>query len=264
MSLEQRGRLLFGAGMDHAHMVERFGETPAVKSTHLTKEFDYTAFQALHGESVLPLFLIRAGHDVAMFTVDNPPMPQAGEVMISLARAADDVKEDVSTKQVGLCYVLNRLTRRFSSSDAERGTSPSLPCRREPQSKRGCLLQAGRTWPVLPLAPLRTLGRARLAGHLGELRCLGHLDGPLNVLGFPALLLVLAADLDGDLADALLARAHLNLHNDAVKGVFLLAAAFGLPDGTAASKASITTAALEQESETWKHPLCKCLKVAAD
>ena len=58
VSLEQRGRLLFGAGMDYAHMVERFGETPSVKATHLTKEFDYKAFQALHGESVLPLFLM--------------------------------------------------------------------------------------------------------------------------------------------------------------------------------------------------------------
>ena len=93
VSLEQRGRLLFGAGMDYAHMVERFGETPSVKATHLTKEFDYKAFQALHGESVLPLFLMRASHEVAMFTVDNPPIPQAGEVLISLARAADEVKK---------------------------------------------------------------------------------------------------------------------------------------------------------------------------
>jgi hypothetical protein len=92
VSLEQRGRLLFGAGMDYGRLIERFGETPAVKTTHLTKEFDYAAFQALHGESVLPLFLIRAGGEVALFTAENPPTPQAGEVLISLARAADEAK----------------------------------------------------------------------------------------------------------------------------------------------------------------------------
>jgi NhaP-type Na+/H+ or K+/H+ antiporter len=90
VSLEQRGRLLFGARMDNAYIMERFGETPAVKTTRLTKEFDYAAFQALHGESVLPLFLIRAGGEVALFTADSPPTPQAGEVLISLARAADE------------------------------------------------------------------------------------------------------------------------------------------------------------------------------
>jgi NhaP-type Na+/H+ or K+/H+ antiporter len=92
VSLEQRGRLLFGAGMDYSRMIERFGETPAVKTTHLTKEFDYAAFQALHGESVLPLFLIRASGEVALFTAENPPTPQAGEVLISLARTADAAK----------------------------------------------------------------------------------------------------------------------------------------------------------------------------
>ncbi len=90
VSLEQRGRLLFGAQMDNAHMVERFGETPSVKTTRLTKEFDYAAFQSLHGETVLPLFLIRAGGEVALFTADAPPVPQAGDVLISLARAADE------------------------------------------------------------------------------------------------------------------------------------------------------------------------------
>ena len=88
--MEQRGRLLFGAKMDNAHMIDRFGETPVVKTTRLTKEFDYAAFQALHGESVLPLFLIRAGGEVALFTADSPPTPQAGDVLISLARAADE------------------------------------------------------------------------------------------------------------------------------------------------------------------------------
>jgi NhaP-type Na+/H+ or K+/H+ antiporter len=90
VSLEQRGRLLFGAKMDNAHMIDRFGETPVVKTTRLTKEFDYAAFQTLHGESVLPLFLIRAGGEVALFTADSPPTPQVGDVLISLARPADE------------------------------------------------------------------------------------------------------------------------------------------------------------------------------
>ena len=87
VSLEQRGRLLFGPGMDHAHMIERLGEAPAVKTTRLTKEFDFAAFRALHGEAVVPLFVVRAGGEVIVFTADGPPVPQAGEVLISLAHA---------------------------------------------------------------------------------------------------------------------------------------------------------------------------------
>ena len=88
VSLEQRGRLLFEAGMDNARLAERLGEAPAVKATRLTKEFDFAAFRALHGEAVVPLFVVRPGGQVLVFTAEGPPAPQPGEVLISLARAA--------------------------------------------------------------------------------------------------------------------------------------------------------------------------------
>ena len=50
----------------------------------LTKEFDYPAFLALHGDAALPLFLIREGGEVVPFTAEEPPSPQPGQVLVSL------------------------------------------------------------------------------------------------------------------------------------------------------------------------------------
>ena len=85
VSLEQRGRLLFGETITHAHLGERFGETPTVKTTHLTKEFDFAAYRAMHGDTIVPLFMIRENGEVEVFVVDVPLVPQPGHVLVSLA-----------------------------------------------------------------------------------------------------------------------------------------------------------------------------------
>ena len=88
VSLEQRGRLLFGPERTSAHLQERFGDHPAVKATRLTKEFDYDAFRALHGDSVLPVFLLLDKGEVVVFTWDDQPAPQPGQLLLSLTRPA--------------------------------------------------------------------------------------------------------------------------------------------------------------------------------
>ncbi len=87
VSLEQRGRLLFGTEMGNDQLAERVGEAPSIKATRLTREFDYQAFRALHGDAVVPLFLVRPGGEVSVFTADAALAPQAGQLLISLARS---------------------------------------------------------------------------------------------------------------------------------------------------------------------------------
>ena len=80
----QRGRLLFGVTAGHSILVERFGHSTSIKTTRLSKEFDYKAFVALHGDAVLPLFLIREHGAVVPVTADGPPAPQPGDRLVNM------------------------------------------------------------------------------------------------------------------------------------------------------------------------------------
>jgi NhaP-type Na+/H+ or K+/H+ antiporter len=83
VSLDQRGRLLFGESLTHVALSERFGDVPTVRATQLTSEFDFDAFCALHGDQAVPLFLITQTREVIPFTILEPPRPKAGETLIS-------------------------------------------------------------------------------------------------------------------------------------------------------------------------------------
>jgi hypothetical protein len=89
VSLDQRGRLLFGEGLTYMHLLERFGADPAVRATHLTKEFDYGEFTKLHGDALVPLFVINPARQVIPFTIADSPKPQPGETVISVGSAAE-------------------------------------------------------------------------------------------------------------------------------------------------------------------------------
>lgn len=85
---ELRGRLLFGPGMTFTELIARVGESPVVKITRLTKEFDFDAFSALHRDTLVPVLTIKPDGEIMLFTVDNPLTPQPGQVVLSLARPA--------------------------------------------------------------------------------------------------------------------------------------------------------------------------------
>lgn len=88
VSLDQRGRLLFSPDATYSNLVKWCGETPTTKTTRLTGEFDYQAFQKEHGDAVLPVFLIRENGQVRPCTVDESRKPQPGHTVISLVRVA--------------------------------------------------------------------------------------------------------------------------------------------------------------------------------
>jgi hypothetical protein len=88
VSPDQRGRFLFGLGQTYEHLSEQFGENSTLKTTRLTREFDYAAFQALHGEAAVPLFLIKETGEVLVFAEDESPTPEPGQVLISLLSGA--------------------------------------------------------------------------------------------------------------------------------------------------------------------------------
>ncbi len=80
-----RGRLLFQADAHFGELTRRAAAGAVVKATPLTREFDYRAYQALYGQSALPLFLIDpATHRLSIFATDAALTPQPGQIVVSL------------------------------------------------------------------------------------------------------------------------------------------------------------------------------------
>ena len=81
-----RGRTLFGEGITHAMLTQRFLGDWALKKTKLSKEFDYKAFQERYHNGAIPLFLINEGKHLQVFNVESPPAPKEGQALISLVK----------------------------------------------------------------------------------------------------------------------------------------------------------------------------------
>jgi NhaP-type Na+/H+ or K+/H+ antiporter len=84
VSQHLRGRPLFGTEVTYSYLTNRFASGAIIKTTNLTEEFDYDAFEAYYGDTALPLFLIDQNGNLAIFTPDNPPKPRPGQKLISL------------------------------------------------------------------------------------------------------------------------------------------------------------------------------------
>lgn len=97
VSKHLRGRLLFGAGITYSYLSDRFAAGAVVKTTSLTEEFDYDAFQAFYGEEAIPLFLINETGALMLFTMDKPPKPRPGQTLISLVNPVEDTPTQTQT-----------------------------------------------------------------------------------------------------------------------------------------------------------------------
>ncbi len=81
-----RGRFLFGKGMTHSVLTQRFTEEAVIKKTRLSEDYGLEEHKARYGGEVLPLFLITEGGDLQVFTAEVNPKPQAGQTLISLVQ----------------------------------------------------------------------------------------------------------------------------------------------------------------------------------
>jgi len=85
-----RGRFLFGEEVHYTYLSNRFlvsGWT--LKSTKLSKEFNFEAFKKYYAEKVLPLFLITEAGRLQVFTTDTSLEPKAGQTIIALIKETD-------------------------------------------------------------------------------------------------------------------------------------------------------------------------------
>jgi NhaP-type Na+/H+ or K+/H+ antiporter len=113
ISLPLRGRLLFNSTMTYAELVTRFRAGASVKTTALTEQFDYDAFQELYGEQAIPLFLITKSGDLRVFTANNDIIPQPSDSLISLIQTNEVYDDDSNSSALAEKQKLSEIVKIF-------------------------------------------------------------------------------------------------------------------------------------------------------
>ena len=90
------GRTLFSNDANYQFINDFMEKEVKVTSTEITEEFTYKDYQLMYGKEALPVFVYN-GDTVVPFSVDNPPTPQSGDVIIALTIAD---KDDLSLEPV--------------------------------------------------------------------------------------------------------------------------------------------------------------------
>jgi hypothetical protein len=80
----QHGRLPFSKGADFSLLSDVFGSGSRIKTTPLTKEFDFEAFKAEHGDVAIPLFVLKPQGALQVCTAEEPPHPSPGDSIVSI------------------------------------------------------------------------------------------------------------------------------------------------------------------------------------
>lgn len=78
------GRLLFGPQWHHDELARRWAAGWRLRATPLSETFDMTAFREHHGPEAVPLFLLGEDGQLLPCTVDAPPQPRPGHVLLAL------------------------------------------------------------------------------------------------------------------------------------------------------------------------------------
>ena len=82
-----RGRLLFGPDLTCFAIDRLMAQGATIKTTPLTEEFDFESYRAHYGAAAIPLMLITPDKRLRLFTTDDPPKPEPGDLVVSLIKA---------------------------------------------------------------------------------------------------------------------------------------------------------------------------------
>ncbi len=95
-----RGRFLFSQDANYQFLSQMFNEGAVVKSTTLTEDFGYSAFQKMYNGSVLPLFIVTARRELEVFTANESKEPRPGQTLISLVSEQPEIEKRNQDSQV--------------------------------------------------------------------------------------------------------------------------------------------------------------------
>jgi NhaP-type Na+/H+ or K+/H+ antiporter len=93
VSQDLRGRILFGTDFTYNYLVRRFHNDQQLKSTNITEKFDYNSFlQQYSGDVVIPFFVIDQNKNLTIYTNENKPKAEKGNVVIGLFK--ENIQEE--------------------------------------------------------------------------------------------------------------------------------------------------------------------------
>ncbi len=78
------GRTLFDTELNYSKISDLIAGGATIESTEITDDFSFKNFKETYKDSLFPLFMVSKNETVEPFSVDNPPSPQEGDVVISL------------------------------------------------------------------------------------------------------------------------------------------------------------------------------------
>jgi hypothetical protein len=78
---------LFGKDLNHRKHTELFAGGAAIKTTKLTKEFDYEDFQSHYDGQAVPLLLIDENWNLQVSAANESLTPRPGQSIIALVPA---------------------------------------------------------------------------------------------------------------------------------------------------------------------------------
>lgn len=84
MATSLRGRTLFSEESTYNYLEDFYRQGATIKKTTLTDEFTFEQFLETHEGRTIPLLIIHNNGSPDMFTIVDPPAPQAGHVLYSL------------------------------------------------------------------------------------------------------------------------------------------------------------------------------------
>jgi len=78
------GRILFDPELNYEKITSILEEGGTLETSSITEEYTMKDLKNELGESATPLFIIKPTHEVKIFSVDHPPVPAAGDKIVSL------------------------------------------------------------------------------------------------------------------------------------------------------------------------------------
>lgn len=92
------GRTLFQEEMNFDRISDLYEEGKVIKSTPLTETFTFKNFKETYADHAIPLLLVGKDSSIKPFAVDNPPAPQPGDTIISMASPEADAAKKPEKK----------------------------------------------------------------------------------------------------------------------------------------------------------------------
>ena len=83
-AMHLRGRTLFGKGCGYQFIENHISKGALIKTTEITKSFDFSAYKKHYASLAVPLCLVIPGNEIEMFTTDSQPVPLPGSLLIGL------------------------------------------------------------------------------------------------------------------------------------------------------------------------------------